>query len=76
MVKRFSLKPDKRWWYFLDPDGDVSRRPPIQRRGQVAEKVMKLGIQRNPGFYYELEQDDEGPGVFRVPIVGGATDHT
>jgi hypothetical protein len=72
-VKRFALDGrDKNWDYHLDEEGDISRRPANRERGPLSEKVLLLRIHREPGFYYDLDMDDDGnPGVFRAPILHG-----
>ena len=74
LVQGFSLDLSDDWAYFVDLDGDISRRPLPRRRGQVAEKALLLGIKRQSGFYYGLGEDDGKLGVYRAPIVTGEQD--
>jgi hypothetical protein len=74
LLQAFSHDVSPGWTYELDRDGDVVRRPLPLRRGQVSEKVVKLGIKREPRYLYQIGEDPDGnPGVYRMLVAEGRT---
>ena len=65
LVLKTNIKKESPWLYFLDKDGDISRGKMgalisvNPARYAKAEKVKRLGIKREKGFFYRINDDGD-----------------
>jgi len=68
-VTRVGIKKEKRWFYFVDGDGDISRTRMVKKGSTAAampsEKVHSCGIKKEPSYLYIVDKDGDVSRILR-----------
>lgn len=63
-LQTLDVEVDEERHLFVDADGDISWLPAVRRRGDVAKKLLRLGLRAAPGHVLGLGEDEEEGTVY------------